>query len=194
MLTKQVKCPGCDLRFYTRTNYVNKIFEEKSSHQVEVEKFMKLGGQEVPEKPTIPDSKIRELRAKLILEEALETCNSLGFYIKLDENGITLTEDFTPNLTEIVDGCADLLVVTTGTLSACGVKDIRPVELVDENNLKKFKWSDEELGNISLPTYSFVCADKEHTVVKDSDGKILKPPSHKKPCLEEEIERQQNLK
>jgi len=67
---KLVRCPSCDLKFPCRTNYVDKVNEEKSSHQVSVEKFMQLGNQERPSKPTIPSLEVRKLSAKLILEEA----------------------------------------------------------------------------------------------------------------------------
>jgi predicted HAD superfamily Cof-like phosphohydrolase len=203
LFNKQVRCPGCELKFYPRTNYVDKQFEERSSHQVAVDKFMRLGGQEVPAKPTIPSLEVRKLRAKLILEEALE--------IKYDQDGqpyevyyneipkLEIEECGNPNLKEIVDGCCDLRVVTTGTLSACGINDIRPQELVDENNLDKFKWTFKDAmaycaehkecqytwhQNLFEPTYA---------IVVRSDGKIIKPPSHKPPQLENEITRQSKL-
>lgn len=195
---KLVRCPSCNCKFPARTNYLEKLHEKKSSHQVAVETFMRLGGQELPSKPTIPDVEIRRLRAELILEECIETIRSLGFKIDPEDDNLFLEERYKPNLVEIVDGCSDILVVTTGTLSACGVADIRPIEIVNENNLAKFKWSDSEVDKLyedrnNFGKYlwtRFKIGDEIFTCVKDSNGKIIKPPSHKKPSLDKELEEQ----
>jgi hypothetical protein len=152
---------------------------------------MKSISQDVPLEPTIPSDDILVLRAKLIFEEAMETIEGLGVTIQLKEFTTepytlashpaalhdpaiarpTLTPDTvyeffrdarkTPDLVEIVDGCCDLKVVTTGTLSACGVPDLIPQRIVDDNNLQKF-----------APGHSF-----------REDGKLIKPPNHR-PCTE----------
>jgi len=109
--------------------------------QKNVRDWMKLYGQATPDKPIIPDKEIRLLRAKLILEEALETIDALGVNICL----INISkEDYKDNysyikfhdiefeampvgaininsLKDIADGCEDLKVVTEGTLIACGL-------------------------------------------------------------------------
>lgn len=129
---------------------------------------MLRAGQAVPLEPCIPDDDTLVLRAKLILEEALETIHALGVSVQLktfESKPYTLasTQDqkndpkaqvpviskdtelhfyrdanLTPDLTEIVDGCCDVRVVTTGTLSACGVPDYLVQLIVDDNNLSKF--------------------------------------------------------
>lgn len=128
------------------TEHFNRIYE-----------FMSFAGQALPPSPCIPDEQTRELRARLILEEALETIKGLGFSvaIKVDEdawqdevvniddqsigNGeIDFEPDFYPDLVEIADGCADLSVVTIGTLIACGIEDGPLLEAVDNANLRKF--------------------------------------------------------
>ena len=53
----------------------------KTNHQLRIESFMKLAGQELPQSPVVPDIKIRQLRAALILEEAFETIDALGFKV-----------------------------------------------------------------------------------------------------------------
>lgn len=135
----------------------------KSLHQREVEEFMQKGGQTVPQVPTMPDEATRWLRAKLILEEALETVAALGF--DLDRRGqrtlvhtsaqshgdFTLSfSDVPPNMIEIVDGCCDVAVVTTGTLSACGIPDVPFQHEVNQSNLSKFKpgWWKRDDGKI----------------------------------------------
>lgn len=147
----------------------------KSDHQRRVEKMMRLASQEVPSLPTMPDEKTRRFRAKMILEEALETVHGLGFNVKLPPGERVVTEEcyelssdghLPPDLIEIVDGCADIRVVTTGTLSACGVADGVVQFEVDQNNLGKF-------GPGSY---------------KREDGKWMKPPGHKPPRIAEIIE------
>lgn len=118
----------------------------KSNHQIQVEEFMLKAGQEVPQLPTEPLDKDKILRAKLILEEALETAEALGVSIytsimdgdELTMDGLSwsVTKDF--NITKVIDGCADIAVVTTGTLSACGIEDIPVQNAVNEANLRKF--------------------------------------------------------
>jgi predicted HAD superfamily Cof-like phosphohydrolase len=121
-----------------------------TEHQERVEKFMKLAGQELPDRPTLPNEEVRLLRAKLILEEALETIEALGMSVcvtykdgltfgpTIEKHNICFIPNKTANLEEIIDGCCDISVVTIGTLSACGVPDQPFLEEVDENNLAKF--------------------------------------------------------
>lgn len=117
----------------------------KSVHQQQVELLMsKIPGQDVPTSPTMPDEKTRLLRAKLILEEALETIEALGFEVHpIGEPPICIDDlMFEPNgladLVKVVDGCCDIAVVTTGTLSAFGVDDVEPQDMVNRANLRKF--------------------------------------------------------
>jgi predicted HAD superfamily Cof-like phosphohydrolase len=68
---------------------------------------------------------------------------------------------------EVVDGCADISVVTIGTLIAFGVDDETVLEEVDASNLRKF-----EPGSY-----------------RREDGKWIKPPSWTPPDIEGAIER-----
>lgn len=148
----------------------------KSEHQQRVEEFMRLAGQEVPEVPTKPSNEVRILRAKLIFEEAMETITQgLGVTMLMD-----LTQGYQKfmdsfkcdgkfNMVETIDGCIDLSVVNTGTLSALGVPDLPFLEEVDKNNLAKFgpggyraDGTDEKPGPV---------------------GKWMKPPGHKPPDI-----------
>jgi predicted HAD superfamily Cof-like phosphohydrolase len=138
---------------------------QKSDHQLRVEEFMRLAKQEIPAVPTMPCLAVRKLRANIILEEALETIEALGFTVTLKPFDLSfeLSETCAPDLIEAVDGCCDLRVVTTGTLSALGVADNAVQEEVDRNNLAKF----------GPGSYR-----------RESDGKWMKPPGHQKPDLE----------
>lgn len=153
------------------------IIQFKSDHQIRIEQFMKLAGQEVKSSPEVPSIGIRQLRAALIMEECLETVDALGFTVetkletgvdgrllkyeleaKEDQNNISLVD--------IVDGCADISVVTIGTLSACGVSDEPIMREVDDNNLAKFG---------------------QGHYIRD-DGKLVKPPNHKPPRIAETLQ------
>lgn len=157
-----------------------------------VKDWMHKFGQECPSKPTIPSLEIRKLRAKLILEEALETITALGVAVDLDElllfNNIKLVEYGEPNLTAIADGCADLKVVTLGTELACGIDGEKVFQEVMRSNDSKL-WTYNELKSIK-PNHDAVCVNCGDVVqcdcdfnlkcilVKDKDGKVIKSPSY----------------
>lgn len=151
----------------------------KSEHYKKVEKFMQLAGQDTPGKLVELDPETRVLRAKLILEEALETIEKgLGVSINYDSYGGTFSPEFEINLElfkqlefkankkydpiNIIDGCCDIKVVTTGTLVALGVPDEPFQNEVDKNNLDKFGPGG----------------------YRRDDGKWVKPPGHKAPDIE----------
>ncbi len=150
---------------------------QQIDHEMRVCEFMNKAGRDIPLFPEIPDEKTRLLRAKLIHEECMETLDALGVSVSLDldlslsgEDEISYTYRAThePNLVEIVDGCCDIKVVTTGTLLACGV-DPEPVQiLVDESNLAKFTGDGH----------------------KNADGKWVKPSDWQPPDIAQELERQ----
>lgn len=152
-----------------------------SEHYKSVRKFMEGAKQECPDKPTIPDEKTRLLRAKLILEEALETVDALCVRVFVGEyelihDGLSdlygggdmcmeaelkiSDESMMDSLEKIIDGCCDLKVVTTGTLIACGIPDEYVQKLVDDNNLDKI----------------------ERGTIRD-DGKLIKPDDHQPPDI-----------
>jgi predicted HAD superfamily Cof-like phosphohydrolase len=133
----------------------------KTDHQRRVEQFMMLAHQDLPAHPTLPNESILRLRATLILEEALETIQALGFAVKRDGDAhkYIVVPVYVPKLVDIVDGCADLSVVTVGTLSACGVADAPVLAAVDHNNLAKFGPGG----------------------YRRADGKWIKPPDHQPP-------------
>lgn len=138
-------------------------------HYQRVKSFMKKAKQGTPAWPAVPDERTRILRARLILEEALETAEALGVQVSVqghlvgEDGQLSFTAHPTkkPDLVGIADGCADVSVVTTGTLVACGIPDHELLNLVDENNLAKFG-----------PGHSF-----------REDGKLIKPPHHRPPNI-----------
>lgn len=103
----------------------------------------------LPDEPTIPSEAVRRLRARLILEEAIETVHGLGFSIELnmtspddDEvdgiDSLNLVANRRADLEEIIDGCCDVSYVAIGTMLACGVPDAPHMELVNKANNAKF--------------------------------------------------------
>lgn len=130
------------------------------------------------ETPGIPSTETRLLRARLILEEALEVVNALGFEMycgpfRLDMPNVTISpyhdlnpqKPIEPNLTEAIDGLCDLNYVSYGTADALGV-DLDPFfEEVHASNLAK----------VSGP--------------KDAHGKQQKPPGWKPPRIKEMLEK-----
>ena len=131
---------------------------------------MRNAGQITPDSPKMPDADVRERQARLILEEALETVEALGFLVRSYRPdayiGPRLTdidlERMDPNLVEIADGCADMSVVAMGTLLSCGIDDVELLKEVDESNLRKF-------GEGSY---------------RREDGKWMKPPGWEPPNIQ----------
>ena len=146
-----------------------------------------IPSQDTPAIPLTPAPSVRELRARLILEEALETINAMGVTVIFDgcastdipEGGQFSTLLNRPSegwvaphafkaedkcdIVEVVDGCCDIKVVTTGTLTAFGVADDAVQFETDSNNLRKFA--------------------EGHTIRED--GKLVKPPNHPNPRIRE---------
>lgn len=121
-----------------------------TKEQQMVRAFMRKAKQELPDKPTIPDLKTRKLRAKLMLEEVLETINKgLGlavmqetglpegmFVVNIDD--VDFIDVNKPDLVELADGIADSQYVELGTAIACGI-DMQPIfKNVHDSNLSKF--------------------------------------------------------
>lgn len=146
----------------------------KSDHAIFVERFMELAEQDVPLVPTVPNPEIRLARAKLILEEALETVEALGVSVMAQVDGDDIAfvtggefsyhdageEEF--NMLEVIDGVCDSRVVNTGTLFALGIHNAEDFQSeVDQNNLDKFAPGG----------------------YKNADGKWIKPTSHRPPNL-----------
>ncbi len=153
---------------------------KKSLHQRRVEQTMRSANQRVRQSPGVPSDEERLLRAKLILEEALETVSALGFdpiivvpyppsqQIKVTMEAVKFTPARDPDLVAIADGCADISVVVSGTLSSCGIADELLLEEVDESNIRKF----------------------DDGCILREDGKYLKPAGWVPPNIERVLDEQ----
>lgn len=101
--------------------------------------FTLKAGQECPPYPAIPSTEVSKLRARLVLEEALEICEGLGICFQLDGESICLgmldlIEGEDPDIIKIADACANLKVATVVSEIAfeipqyCNVKVNIPTE------------------------------------------------------------------
>ncbi|MBU2765842.1 hypothetical protein HAP94_06445 [Acidithiobacillus ferrivorans] len=146
------------------------ILEASESYD-QIKAFMKGAGQNTPDHYQQLTPEERVLRARLILEEALETI-VLGLGIQIGvkhkdglahidrpESGGKFLEWFTLNarwdldMAEFVDGVMDLNVVGLGGLVAAGVPDMALRREVDTNNLLKIAngHTDPETGKFIKP-------------------------------------------
>lgn len=162
----------------------------------QVKEWMTSFGQGTPAAPTMPERAIRLLRAKLILEEAIETVTALGFDpvacikmlgIKTNLNGHGVQWEFRDNaqqsLHSIFDGIVDMSVVgLEGTAIACGFSE----EMVDKayqevmrSNFSKM-WTKEDLAEKDdLPTgWTVTPVGNDRFIVKNELGKVVKSPTY----------------
>lgn len=121
--------------------------------------------------PCFSDTKLGELRRKLIREEYLETIEAIDHLCDLNDTGAS-DEEKQAALAELVDGLADLIFVCIGTALSCGADLPEAWDRVCEANLKKF-------GPGSR---------------RREDGKILKPESWQPPDVVGVIKNQKSLR
>jgi len=178
-----------------------------TTEQILVKNFMREFQQEVPSKPCIPSYEVRKLRAQLILEEAIETIEALGFKLVNSRlSGIYLSEtklfsaDKIDWLTLLADGLCDIHYVGyCGTGVACGL-DMEPLFAeVHRSNMTKL-WTCAE---VSVPdelptTYEVEQINQHHPtdinkrcyLVRNKYGKVIKSPSYTPANLKPLIEAQ----
>lgn len=126
-----------------------------TNEQIDILSWMSTGKQPCPPIPTLGDFKLREFRHSLIKEELTE-------YL------------IAPDLVELADSLADMLVVLLGTACAHGI-DLEPVyQEVMRSNWTKF---------VQLKDGTMEC-------VKNHHGKILKPANFSPPVLAPIIQHQ----
>jgi len=104
--------------------------------------------QHIPDKPIIPHKDVRELRAALIYEEAIEAIKAMGVSIyPKEEKSITdlkmsdleFEADKDCNIIEVADGLADSEVVVLGTYLTFGLlNDSEIFSEIHRSNMSKF--------------------------------------------------------
>jgi predicted HAD superfamily Cof-like phosphohydrolase len=154
-----------------------------SPHFRRVRAFMQKARQSTPIRATVPDDATRLLRARLILEEAMETVEALGVSVRVAAtdpeghvvySGLCLeSKKIEPDvdnarLKEIIDGCCDSIVVVLGTMVSCGVPDLPAMEEVCNSNDSKFAegYSLREDGKLQKSP-SYTPADFSAAIAED---------------------------
>ena len=138
--------------------------------QYRVMRFMEMAGQPVLNEPGDPGQDVRKLGAKLILEEALETIESLGFRVNQTSAGMELIslDESKFDIEGVVDGCCDTIYVCQWAMLSVGVRDGLPLMEVCDANDRKF-------------------GPGAH---KNEDGKVQKPAGWIGPDIRSAIEAQ----
>jgi predicted HAD superfamily Cof-like phosphohydrolase len=184
--------------------------------QQDIVTLMKQFKQQVKESPELPDPETRLLRARLVFEEALEFVKGCGCTVTrtiaglngeqqtavIDDIGVVLDANGTPDFVEYVDGCIDQLVVTYGALNAAGVKAQPAWDEVQRSNMSK-AWTHcsvcdavLELG-IGLELVHPQDANAHQgdwspilKIHKRPDGKVIKSPTYSPADLRRVIDEQ----
>ena len=174
---------------------------------------MRFFGQETPDKPTPLDEETAKLRARLILEEDLETIvKGLGLEVVFSTPSgnvainrdniadiigakvITFNKVDEVNMEELADGLADSAYVGAyGTAVAAGI-DLEPIEdVVHECNMTK-AWREEDLAKARelSPTATVENYGNGLYRLVREDGKIIKSPNFVAPdeAIRAELNRQ----
>jgi predicted HAD superfamily Cof-like phosphohydrolase len=181
--------------------------------QEDIVTLMKQFEQEVKGAPELPDAATRLLRARLVFEEALEFVRACGCTVEMtksdgatamviDEIGVVVDANESPDFTEYVDGCIDQLVVTYGALNAAGVKAQSAWDEVQRSNMSKawphcsacdavlVRGAGEELvhaDGVDSHGGNWSAILKVH---KREDGKFIKAPTYSPANLKRVIEEQ----
>lgn len=154
----------------------------KALHQVN--EFMAIMGQEMPESPTIPNQRIVLLREGLIEEENTELSAAAT----------------AGDIVEVADALCDTLYVVLGAFTAYGFKPELVEELFDEvqrSNMSKICKTQEEaqstMFNYATETPSILTSAFEKDglwiVERKSDKKVLKSINYSEPDLKSILER-----
>lgn len=157
----------------------------------DVNLFMKVMGQEMPDSPIIPNPLITSLRFKLIAEENKEL----------------LEAAIATDIVEVADALCDILYVSLGAFTAYGFKPELVQELfaeVQRSNMSKTCANQEEAertidklvsedteksgemlenGESVLEQYSMQKVDECWVVSRVSDNKVMKSIGYSKPDL-----------
>lgn len=121
-------------------NYLSRVATSNLRNKAIASKKSEL--QRIQSPYTIPaNPKARELLARLVLQEAIETVNAFGFHPELlddRENFVLVPIEKELDIFEIIDGCCDVIYTATGAIVSLGVQDIPHLEEVCRANDDKF--------------------------------------------------------
>lgn len=150
----------------------------KTDHQQAVEKLLLGIGRTIPSTPTAADQGLLRTQLMLQFEETFEMAEAMGLEVHFDPcanrhelmgiKDLQLVPVGTPDVVEIADAGADLMVIATGALSLCGIADLALLREVNENNILKIN-----TGRLCSIT-----------------GKFLKAPDHPRPDIKKVLQAQ----
>lgn len=133
-----------------------------------VREFHQVFGHPVGDKPIVPDDDRQRLRLSLILEEAMELAEAMGFYVdgvkSSIESMLNIGHIAPTGIVDIADALGDLDYVVNGAALEFGIDLPRVTAEVHRSNMTK-------LGPDGKPIYR-------------EDGKILKGEGYEPPNLE----------
>lgn len=135
-----------------------------------VKEFHKVFGHPIGDKPAIPDDDRQELRLALILEEAIELAEAMGYNTRGVSNEVQyMLYELGPvenptDLIAVADALGDLDYVVNGAAIEFGIDLPKVTAEVHRSNMTK-------LGSDGKPIYR-------------EDGKILKGEGYEPPNLE----------
>lgn len=124
-----------------------------------VRDFMVAMDQPAPEQLDLEGVRL-ELRAKLILEEAIETVEAMGFEVSVGTEGspsahqsgrVTIRQIRDPDWPEVVDGLCDLIYVTLGVAVEAGFRLNPFFAEVHRSNMTKVGGPVREDGKVLKP-------------------------------------------
>lgn len=150
-------------RLTTKVNTMQTLEEQ-------VTEFHKLSGHPVEKSPTIPEPKLRRLRCKLIMEEALEFIEASGCNMvilqynpdcTLHKWDIRFDDEVPPDLVGVADAIGDLNYVVQGAALTWGIPAKEVGDEVHRSNMTK--------------------VHEDGTLHKREDGKVVKPKTFSEP-------------
>lgn len=149
----------------------------RMTHYEKVKVFCEKAGQHVNKYPQDLSKEDRITRARLIMEECMETIEALGvkiYHYDLPDSSEVEFNDLyfhivkEADLVKVMDGIADINVVANGTAIVFGVDMTKIQDMVDDSNLDKFRGDS----------------------YRNEHGKWIKPSDWKAPDINEEIKQQ----
>ena len=124
-----------------------------------VREFHVMTGHPVLPRPGVPPNDRVRLRAKLIMEECMETCRALlglpkeqtNAFVRANNQAIDMELDPKTDLVEVADGLADVIYVAYGCALEMGIPIDRVFREVHFSNMKKQSGATREDGKITKP-------------------------------------------
>ncbi len=177
------------------------IWQSQTPHQRRIEKMMLKAKQTVPDSPIVPSEYVRMLRARLVLEEALELIDALQVDTRLvlKAKGSLLDEDVTADGTPL-NHCYGPMDVTKKFLVV-----FNRLELTLRPTWPELSEIVKEAADVSVVTIGTLsaCGVKDKPVLKlvdennlqkfgpgsyiDEHGKLIRPIGYKSPDIVNEI-------